>query len=66
MGLIGLMGPGEARGAKGSICLSSCILSLMGLRTPQEMFRKPSTTTSPLPPCYRHTDTCMALKEHNK
>lgn len=51
-GLTGLMGSGEIWGAKGSICLSSCIFSLMGLRTPQQMFRKPSTTTSPSAPCW--------------
>lgn len=53
LGLTGLLGSGDTTGTKGSICLSSCIFSLMGLRTPQEIFRKPSTTTSPSSPCYR-------------
>lgn len=68
MGLTGLVGPGEIRGAKGSICLSSCIFRRMGLRTPQEIFRKPSTTTSPSPSCYTHRpkDTCTVYNYYNK
>lgn len=38
-GLMGLWGP------CGSVCFSSCILSLIGCRTPHDTFRKPSTNT---------------------
>lgn len=65
-GLTGLTGSNEIREAKGVICFSSWIFSRMGRWIPQQIFRKPSTTTSPPSCCLRIKQTNNSIRHYFK